>query len=345
MIRYEELKKFISENTGLCYSNSGRNQMTCSCPWCEPFSGKNHGHLYIYFNEGNYIPTIWCFKCGETGDGKGTIYKLITKLGGRKEDFFSEDFIKNNRIKSIRWDANTEFRGDGFAYNCRIGEDIGSDRFKLKKLYLKSRLSPEYDLFAIPNLVLDIAGFVSENRIELSAKDRRLLDYYNGNFVGFVSNLGTTLVLRNINVSSDYRYEKLILSTKSLYYKDFYGIVTKNPFMFKTNYVVLCEGIFDLLVSMDYDEPILNDIKNKACMWASCLGNNLYNVIESCLSYLKTPSINVILLSDSNIKWTRSKINKFLSNPSVRSLSIYYNKFGKDFGETPIYPVKFESKI
>jgi len=332
MIDFQRLENTLKTKTGLSYYNSNRTELICRCPWCELQSIKNHGHLYIQvpMNK-DQLPMFICFKCGDDSRyGRGTLLKLLRFIGEDVRQYVSKDILDRFKCRLLRYDYHTKsFK----IHNYNVKKIDNSDRYILKKSYLKYRLGFDYIIENIPGLIFDIRDFVTSNKIDLGDK-YRFLDWFEDSFIGFISTRGSTLLLRNIDATSKFRYFKFDLNPSD-YFRDFYAIKTNN-LKKNVNTIVLCEGIFDLLVSIkDYG---MKEVLDKSCIWASILGKHFESVIPSILSYTKLSVANFIILSDKtktnkNYKW-------FRNNVSVNSLEVYWNKNRKDFGEKPIFPVK-----
>jgi|GEM_PF-1505723 len=327
MIDYEGIRKLLEDKIGLARFNSGRSNIISYCPWCESDSRKNHGHLYLECTENpNQMPVFHCFKCEDTNPSKGTLLKLLRFLGVDPKKYISKEIL------------NSKFSERSYSYYKKnvtttykhVINEPNFDAYKLKKHYLHSRLGFEYDLNRVPRLVLNIREFIRENNITLGDKER-FLEFYERSFVGFVSNYGTTLLLRNIDNNSSYRYIKLPLVENKNFFKDLYSIKwgqTKKG----SNTIVLCEGIFDLLVAIDSFE--LQFLRQNACVWSAILGCGYNNSIASALNESKLTAANVTILSDIDKRETY--YYSLIKNPSVIKLEVYWNKHGKDFGKLPI---------
>lgn len=330
MIDYIGIREFLEKKTGLAKFNSGKTNIISYCPWCEADSTKNHGHLYLECVEDpRQMPVFHCFKCEDKNPSKGTLVKLLRFLGADPKDFITEETLK---LRSYERNYNY-YKKSLKTHKHKISEQ-NFDAYKLKKQYIHSRLGFDYNISNIPRLIFNIYEFIRDNNIDLKDK-KRFLDYYEKSFIGFVSDDGTMMILRNIDNNSQYRYVKLPLVENKNFFKDLYTIKwgqTKKG----SNTIILCEGIFDLLVAINNIE--LQEIRSKSCIWASILGCGYMNAVSSALDRCNLTASNVVILSDedkkANYYW------KIKENPSVLNLEIYWNKYGKDFGELPIGLIK-----
>lgn len=324
MIDYPRLREAIEQKTGLARFNGSHSNIISYCPWCEKKSTKNHGHLYIECNNSNVMPMFHCFKCEDQNPSKGTLLKLLKQLGISPQDFIPDEILKS---KSLR---TSEYYQHNINKNNLIVEPQNVDRYKAKKQYLHARLGIDYDINRIPGLILNIREFIRKNNIEL--REREIyLEYYEQSFIGFVSSLGTVLILRNIETDSYFRYIKIPLTTNQLFFKDIY-VTKQTKVNDKNNTIILCEGIFDLLVSMNHEE--LQELKDKSCLCAAIFGCGYHRAILTALDMCKLTAANFIILSDIDKK--QGFYYKLKQDPSVLNMEIYWNKFGKDFGALPI---------
>jgi len=329
MMFFPTLEKFLEEKTGLSHWNSSRSELICRCPFpdCELDSFRqkevvrDHGHLYISTKE----PVFFCQKCNTSG----SIIKLIRKCKGDPKKFLPAEVLdgKTFEFKYKKFEQ--------FGIYKHFIPKINPDIYKLKRQYLKYRLGQEIDLEKIPGLVLNIREFITENKIQLTGNSLRLFEYFENSFVGFITSRGTKLVLRNIDDNADIQYHKINLIEEGGFFKDIYGVHLRYPLK-DINTIVLCEGVFDLLVALNH--PKLREIKEKSCYWAAVIGTYYNKAILSVLDLCNITMSDVVILSDSNVP---EKNYYWVSkNISVRSLSVYYNKLGEDFGKLPISLVK-----
>ena len=324
MIYWDKVQQFIKKVCGVCYYNAGKTELICRCYNCERLYSKNKGHLYLKVND--EYPVFHCFKC----ETDGSIIKLIKEYGGKVGQFADGPIvIKHNKKRfNTRLTSKTKV----------INPELSESKYTLKSDYVKSRLGYTIDLNDIPGLVFSVKDFIKINKVELSDWHKRNLDLYDKQFVGFTTSGNNKLILRNCDQTSKLRYAKLSITGSP----DYYG-VQEHGIYDRINTIVLCEGIFDVLLSHKY-EHIREKFSNKNVVaWAAVLGNNYYNTIDYVLDDYMLPRANIIILSDSNIKESRYQFLR--RNPRVVDLEIYWNKFGSDFGEHPVELIKSHSLV
>jgi hypothetical protein len=327
MLFKEELFKFLNEKTGLAHWDGAGRELICRCPFpgCEVDQLKkgivrDHGHLYISSTD----PVFFCQKCNT----KGSIFKLIRFLGGKLEDYVSPEFISDSK-NSVSYK-----RYENFGMNKLHVPELQENNYSNKKKYLLSRIGNDFEVNKIPGLVFNLREFINENKIDLSRYSPNLIEYLESNFIGFIASRGTKIVCRNLDPKSNFEYFKINIIDDN-YFRDVYGVFVKQ-FMGKSNTVVLCEGVFDLLVGITDNK--LKEIKEASCFWGAVLSHHYEKSIVSVLDLCKIPMAKFIILSDGNINV--EEYYKITKNPSVISLEVYYNRLGEDFGERPIELIK-----
>ena len=329
-VKVDLLKELLKEKTGFARLIHNKEIMTL-CPFCEEkrfHSRASHGHMYLNI----YDLRSNCFRCD---DGKGTLLKVLKKLGVNPVDYITDKDIFQNWSKFIKTRRLNE-KFESKEYKFEEQENISKE----KLLYLKGRLGADIDVEKIPGLIVSTDKFIEENDIELSEEDKMNIEYLSKNFIGFVGTRGSIIVFRNIYESDEKRYSKINLHD-DYFFKDFYGIKT-NYIKETSNTIILCEGIFDLLVGLKSKE--LFSVFKESCFCAACLGNSYKKTILSVLDYCKLPKANFIILSDKDVKI--NDFRKWVFNfPFIGNLHVCWNKVGKDFGKLPIEPIIEQIKV
>jgi len=107
-----------------------------------------------------------------------------------------------------------------------------------------------------------------------------------------------------------------------------------------SNKIVLAEGIFDILTERYFDHlNVVNDVK----LYASVGSASYVNLMKSLIFHEKVFTPTWVFLSDRGIhlnyyrKIKRNHPYLFIKGDS----SVYYNKNGKDFNDTPVIAEKF----
>ncbi len=326
--QWDKLKDKLKELTGLGYYNSGKSELICRCPLpgCEIDDKKtySYGRLYIHTS----TPVFNCFRCNQSG----TIFKLLKHLQLPAQDYLN---LKHEAFeglsKGVKKLNTSEIVAQNIVEQLHIPDF--SDRYKSKIMYVKGRMGMDTDVLKIPNIIFNIREFIEKNNIELQYHQKQMVDVWEQNYVGFVGNRGMTLVLRNIQ-GDDYHKVNVIMPE---HFKDFYGLWTNEQHSGQTNKIVLCEGIFDLLVGIK--SGALSPLRESSCFWAAALGSHYRGLVMSALDYMRLTYVDVIILSDRD-KRPESKLYQQLRElPVIRNLEIYWNEYGQDFGQLPINPI------
>ena len=314
----EEFIEYLRDNLG--YVKVSSKNIITKCPWCEYKKEKKHYHLYIALEAP--IFHCWQARCGQSG----FLSKLMSYIDGkdRTEQFVDKSLIKEavhrklvNPLKEKK--------------PLKIPK-IDTDKFKMKSMYIKYRLGFDVDIDSISKLVFDVQEFVGINSIKLDDKSNRLMDFLQSNFVGFLSEHESLLVLRNIDPNASFRYYKFDLSDSD--FLDYYKV---QGAAFDSNTVVVSEGIFDILV-----EQVLNTLKirENVKLYCASLSGAFSSLLKSIVFYEQLYRLNVVVLSHKDVDLdTYKRVKKFDSHV-VNTLSVYYNSAGKDFASFPVNPVK-----
>lgn len=323
--KFEKLKDDINEINGLCYF--GNTDLITLCPKCERDrykTSRNHGHLYISKTE----PIFRCFRC----DYKGIIPFILNEYKLNMGDYFDSDLLKMNWSKtSVDKFHNKEINSDIIIKdNTAKDEDYNKDN---KINYLNNRIY-KFEEIDKSNIIFDIKSFLEYNNVQHQIKDN-LLQYINSNFIGFLCTRRSTLVCRNIDPESKFRYYNINL--KKIFFKDFYSKELNKD----SNNILLCEGIFDLLNIINNDK--LQSFLNNFRIISSALNNNYVHSLISTLDYVKIPyANNVIVFSDKDVI-EEDYMNLYFNN-SFNNLTLYYNELDKDFSSKNISLIKVPIK-
>lgn len=294
------------------------------CPFCEYNQKKDHYHLYISTES----PIFHCFHsdCGVSG----TLKKLFRKIEGKD---ISDKFVDPAKVKEyvkdkIRVQENVIQKKDLFL------PPIVDGQFKVKEQYLRERFKfSNVNLSQVKGLIFDVKLFMEYNKIVVDEKMFRMLDYLHTNFVGFLTENQSVVMFRNVDRKSSFNHFKYQVQESNLL--DYYKIPGNN---INSNNIVLAEGIFDIFSESIFDSI---RIKNTVKLYASALSTSYAALIKSIVFHEQEFRLNVTILSDNNIDLDFYRKIKRFNKHIIESLSVYYNKSGKDFNVTPINPEKF----
>lgn len=315
MIYKETFREFLERNLSPVKERS--KNYVCRCPYCEIGVKKNHYHLWI----SKEVPIFHCFHCEEGG----TLKKLFQKIEGVDK---TEKYVESSRIKSEKKIYIPEER------EKLVLPELREDLFPLKSMYLRKRIGfSTIPLSSIKGLIFDIEEFIRLNNILLPANILSIRNFLQTNFIGFVTEHSSKLVLRNIEQSSEARYFQVQIRETD--FLDYYKICGGNIL---SNQVVIGEGIFDVLVESLYDST---GLKNQTSLYASCLSKSFTSLLKSLVFNEQIFKLRVVVLSDRDVKPEFYRKLRNDCSSFLESLTIYYNKSSKDFGELPLTPVRY----
>ena len=318
-IYIEDFKKFLEDNLGKVKLTS-KNLITV-CPYCEMDKTKKHYHLYISLE----APMFHCFH--SACKASGTISKLIKKINGVDS---SEKFIDRSKIKEyskIKLEVKNEI------VNVVL-PNLNEDLYSNKSLYIKKRLKfQNINLNDVNGLVFDINNFININNVKLDDKMSKMRDYIHSNFVGFLTEHKSVLMCRNINETSKFKHLKIKIQETD--FLDYYRI---GGYKYNSTSVILAEGFYDI-----YNESIFDttNLKKESLLYACALSASYPALLESIVYNENIYKLDVAILSDRDVPLDNYKKLKYYKSHLINSLTVWYNRCGKDFAMSPCIPERF----
>ena len=321
-IYQDSFKQFLIDKLGEVKMTS--KNFIVPCPYCEHPQEKDHYHMYI----STEAPIFHCFHAG--CEQKGNLRKLLRKIQGHDiSDTFVDKKALDEALKRKQVFEDKELQQQEL-----IIPRLEPDKFMIKDLYLKKRLkfSNVFTLL-VKGLIYDVNKFIDMNQIPVGEKLFRIKEFLHSNFIGFLTEHNSTVIMRNSNDSDEFRFYKLKIQESN--FLDYYKLQGNS---FDSNTIVLAEGIFDIFGEHIFDTI---GIKNKARLYASALSSNFTALVKSVVFHEQIFRPDVVILSDRGIpKYKYEQLKKYNSH-IINSLTVYYNKVGKDFGNTAVVPMKF----
>jgi len=322
-IYQDSFLNYLRDNLGVEPKITGKNIIT-SCPWCEYNTKKDHYHFYIALD----APIFHCFHAG--CNKSGIISKLFEKISGNDT---SEKYVDKNEISKL---PQTVIKVSKYNHNqieLKFPE-INEDKFKLKSLYLKKRLRfNQMNLNNIKGLIFDVNSFFDINNIPIDPKLFKIKEYLHSNFIGFTTEHNSIIVFRNIDIESSFRHYKFNIYNPV--FTDYYKVFGPD---YNSNIVILGEGIFDVVLEHIFDSINLRD---KVKLYAAGLSTFYDSLCKSVVFYENIFRLNVHVISDNGISLDYYKKLKRFNNHIIDSLTVYYNRRGKDFADVPASIEKF----
>jgi hypothetical protein len=313
----ESLISYLKDNLGSEPKITSKN-IVIPCPYCEyNKSTKDHYHCYISLE----LPIFNCFHCPE----KGSLKKLLKKISGSD---VSDKFVDKSKIvKTLDPVFNIINK-----QKIKLPK-INTDLYFNKTLYLRKRFRfANIDINNVKGLVFDIDKFIDMNNITINSTLFKIRDYLQTNFIGFLTEHSSILILRNIDSASSFRYFKIKI--QDVDFLDYYKL---NGGSYKSKQIVLSEGIFDL-----YDEQIFNrlNLKNNTKLYACSLSSKYLQLIKSIVFYEQLFRPDIIILSDRMDSLNMYKNMKKYNSHIINKLTVYFNRSGKDFNSSVVDPEK-----
>jgi hypothetical protein len=317
-IYQDSFKKYLEDNLGEVKETS-KNLITV-CPFCEFGKDKDHYHLYISLE----APIFHCFHGGcEQG---GVLGKLMRKVAGHDNSDQFVDKTKADELKSQKvFKEKTQLQ-------VRLPK-IKPSEFPMKDMYIRKRFKfANISMKRIKGLIFDVHEFININQIPIDETLFKLRDYLHNNFVGFLTDHGSMVIFRNVDHSHSMKFFKLKVEWQN--FLDYYKLQGSAP---NSNKIVIAEGIFDI-----FSEHIYNNLhmKQDIKLYASALSSKFIALIQSIVFHEQIFRPDVVILSDRGIDKSYYSKMKYYNKHIINSLSVYYNKTGKDFNDTPVTPVR-----
>jgi hypothetical protein len=322
-IYQDEFIDYLKNKLGDHIKITSKN-IICPCPFCEFGQDKSHYHLYI----GIDIPIFHCFHAG--CEQSGSLKKFLSKLEGHD---ISDTFIDKEKLAEAT--KQRKIFTDQESKKPRITlPTINSSKFMLKDMYIKQRLKfSRTSISSIKGLIFDVEEFIRINNLPVDETLFRMKDYLQSNFVGFLTEHQSMVMFRNIDHSQSMKFFKLKIRQNN--FLDYYKLPGNN---INSKKIVLAEGIFDIFTEHIFDT--LN-IKNDVKLYASALSSKYISLVHSIIFHEQIFQPELIILSDRGIGRDFYKKMKKYNKHIVDTLTVYYNKTGKDFNVTPVTPIKY----
>jgi len=309
--------EYLEENLGKPKVNV--KNIICKCPWCDVGRTTSKDHLWISVE----APIFNCFRAG--CKQSGVVSKLLSKIEGRDS---SGKYVDQSMIRSFA-KKQLKLKKSIFRPRRFILPDLQENIFQAKALYTRQRFKfAKPHLKTIKGLIFDINRFFEMNGIELSEKEEGMKQYFHTNFVGFISEYHTNLVLRNVDKKSGFRYYRMKIQQYPL--TDYYKIDTGNHL---STHVVLAEGIYDISTEHIFDSL---GLKHEVRLYAATISSSYLSLLKSIAFHEQIFRQDVHILSDDDVDLSYYRKLKYYNKHLINTLTVYYNRSGKDFNVTPI---------
>ena len=315
---------------------SSNREVTINCPLCAKQGDPDNGrHMYISLGLDDKPPMYNCFRrTGHSG--------LLTKYNLEQLSNYSQyidtvlmDEIENHnraysnygRLQSIREQKMSLIVPDTKKYN-----------YKLDYLYTRLGIPFNTDMCRENKIILSLYEFLYNNYIHTYTMDKRSMDKLDKDFIGFLTNTGTSIIMRNIsNTGSRYIKYNIIENPLTSYY-----ILPSEIDIYKPIEVHIAEGPFDIL-SIFYN--LNENRKNK--VYAS-IGSKAYlNLIKYLLIDIGLVDFVLHIYIDKNIESNiLSTLKKYLYPIDIEVI-IHINMYNgeKDYGVPKQHIIDYSYKL
>ena len=305
----------------------------CICPYCgdHPDPSKR-GHLYV--SKRVEAPFYHCF----INECAGLIPKLITDITGNVA--LSKEVLDKSEI-NLSGDYKKRIKRGQRTKKYELPE-ITFDSFQGKRIYIKKRTCNRENPEDIPGLIFNFAEFFEKNNIR-PGKDFLLssqeFDILQKSFVGFLGEHGVLLYCRNADENSSFKFKKIQLQEDPYDLLDYWRLPAQNKF---SQTLVIAEGNFNILGERAFDTL---GLRETAHSYVSCNSSSYSSVIKSFCFDQSIYQCDVVILSDTDKKagWYYNTLQN--DKHIIRSIKLYYNHGGKDFGTFPIKPYSAELNL
>ena len=305
------------------------------CPLCgDTQKNYNEGHLYIKIDtETDFGMPFICFKCNESGVINGHMLDELLcddpelKLGINQ---------LNKRFKN--------YDKKGINEDCPISFDYeipDRERDERKIGYVEGRLGVHFTDEDCKNMkmVTSIYDFLVHNEIKKTAFSKEVMMFLQKDYVGFLSNGNSHILLRDVTDTHKYPWIKYPITKQSQKNKIFYAMSTEiDLFANKDITINLSEGVMDALgIAYHFgykDQNALNIATTNKYYDAM-----MFRLID--MGFIGS-HITVNIWSDNDDDFNRKKSNntsteyyrKILSKykPVFKEINVYHNIKSKDYG-------------
>lgn len=317
----QKLEELLRKNN--LYIKQTQKNIVAICPVCGDHPDPNKkGHLYISTNPD--FPVYHCF----FQDCKGPIIKLVKDLTGNDKKIIKEIGIQDNpQVKN----KTTKFKLEKKRSIKFQIPSIEHGSFLNKRFYIKARTGKEPE--EIGDLIFNFSDFFNRNNLNNIRNhyiNDNMFDELHNKFVGFLTKHHTKLICRRTNNDCNFKFMKFDLQCDKFSLLDYYNIKGGNP---NSDTIVLAEGPFDVLKESSNDTL---GIKNSVRLYASGQSFSYSALLKSVCFDEQLFRVKVIILSDRDKDEHYYNKFKYENRHILKSVKIFYNKLGKDFGSPKV---------
>lgn len=305
------------------------------CPYCGDSPDIKKAHFYITVHMDDQSPILYnCFRCPAGG--------VLTAEVMQKLELQGESLYKGVRKlnkNAVHYDKKSiGAKGQVLLFGHTL-PDI-QDGPKLE--YIRKRLGIDFtiDDFKRMKVVTSLKAFLIQNKIKKLTCPDRVAHFYERCFVGFLSHGGGYLLLRDVTGQSHIPWIKYPITSKSKEGVTFYSLESSIDIFTKENIVVnLAEGVFDILgVSYHFQKSEPNTIN--IAVTGKQYESAIYYLIHTGIL---GSNVTINIFSDNDRQFNQKNhgddtsieyYQKTFAHIKLlfKSIYVYYNEIGKDYG-------------
>lgn len=301
------------------------------CPVCGEGTKKhNHSHCYVGLINNGPPVVFHCFM----NECSGVVNpNFLHDMGIFDNELDTILNIFNRSVSNLDTISRKIYMINKKKEHMSIPKIVDNGNSMHKLMYMQNRLGVKFSYENLESLkvVFSLKDFLEVNDIKPNMKYKGFNKVINNDYVGFLSSNNDYIVFRNTLLNDNLRYVKYDLFNSMDTGNIIYNVPGMQCDLFADEVNLnICEGTFDALGLFchvkKYDK--VNNI------YAACCGSGYLNAIKYFLKlgFIDNLRVNIYSDSDKDLKYYRKiKIYEQIE-PWVKSIDIYYNELGKDYG-------------
>lgn len=307
---------------------SAQREITINCPLCEMQGDPDKGkHMYISLGLDGKPPMFNCFR--RTGHSGLLTTHALEQLSHYSQYIDTElmDEIKKQTMVSSIYGRTQAIREEKMP--LIVNHNKSTEKYTKKIEYISNRIGIPFNIQMVQEnkIILGLYDFLEYNHINTLTRDSRIVEELDNNFVGFLTNTNTSIIMRNLYEGGLGRYIKynVINNAPISYY-----VIPSDCDLYKPIELHIAEGTFDIL-SIFYNLHN-GDRKNKIY---AAIGSKAYlNLIRYFLTEMGIVNMTLHIYIDRNIESEiLNSIRRWLYPIGIETI-IHINSYKneKDFG-------------
>ncbi len=303
-------------------------KVSVRCPICGE-GGKKHDHSHCYVGLINNKPPVvyHCF----IGECSG----VVTPNFLRDLNIFDMELETILNVFNRSYSHMDSVSRKIYMVNKKKKEikvpNLVEDEYKLN--YMKARLGINFSYENLKSLkvIFSLKDFLEANGLKPNKKYKGFNKVINNDYVGFLSTQNDWIVFRNTKANNNLRYVKYDLFDTLDTSNIIYTVPGTQADMFADEVNLnIAEGTFDALGVFCNVKKF--DRSNN--IYAACCGSGYLNAIKYFikLGFIGNLKVHIYSDADRDLKFYKNIHLYDQIEPWVKSIDIYYNELGKDYG-------------